>query len=90
MRKGTRVALAIEKQACRVACCAARKADQALAALLDRFYCETLFVVDGAPVPAKVEMRRRLRILSRIIQDRTGWHRRGDGEALTPETMPPN
>lgn len=65
--------LAAKKQACRVAYHSAKKADPALAALLDRFHSETLLVMDGAPAAAKPEMWRRMRICFQIGADRATW-----------------
>jgi hypothetical protein len=69
--------LALAKQQCRAAYMAARQADPARGALLDRLYAETVMVMtNGSPVAERTERWRQSRILFQIFSNRTGWHAR--------------
>jgi hypothetical protein len=68
-----RDALAQAKHRCRYAYKAARTADPPLAALLDRWFAETLIQVDGVHPDAARLMLTRIAIMFEVVADRRGW-----------------
>jgi hypothetical protein len=65
--------LAAARERCRRAYHAARKADVPIAGLIDRWWAETLMMVDDQPAGRATVMLVRTAIMLEVVADRAGW-----------------
>jgi hypothetical protein len=61
------------KERCATAYKSARKADERMSAVYDRWWSETLLAIEGKPAGRRAEMLRRMAILFEILVDRRTW-----------------
>jgi hypothetical protein len=71
--------LAEARARCRRAYAATRKTDSGTATLVDRWYADTLAIIDGRPNGAAITMLVRTAIMFEVLVDRRGWPKRVRG-----------